>query len=513
MPSANINDTVTSLIDSGKKYVQAANAGTPTPENLALFKVGKPCSFPTSIDQNQRIKKYIESKMNIIDLIPCTFKLPLTKALETKNWKDQNVVVDSIKPEISYTEAIEKFVNICSAYNLPSNYGGLRLFLTDDTTSTDEFTNSYQDNWLGSAFNKFADARNQLGSITRSLGSDAEKLMRSILDTIGEGTQVVFNTVLGASEKFGEGSGREGEYQNLSARNIAGGLGRAAMRATEIIATGNKLSLPKVWSDSSYSPNFTAVVKLVSPYGHPDAIREFIIKPLMYLMILASARSRDKISYGQGPKLTVKAYGITHLPLATISGLSLRKGGGDTSYNIYRQPLSIDVSLTFQSLIPGFAVEESPSTNNRFRDFQINENMRLPTVESTFFSNLGTIIESIKPVAISDISRDYIKGNGLPGDDLAYNESVFAIEGKALADARKDKANLRIAALQSQNQPPIIPKTADSLVATVAETANRAAGESAKLQASAARELVKAQELYNKSVESSASKNFQKLVS
>ncbi|MDX1699354.1 MAG: hypothetical protein R3250_01990, partial [Melioribacteraceae bacterium] len=120
--------------------------------------------------------------------------------------------------------------------------------------------------------------------------------------------------------------------------------------------------------------------------------------------------------------LTVKGYGISYLPLATIASITLRKGGADTSFNIFRQPLSVDVSLTFQSLLPGFAVHSNrrgamDGLNRSAYSTAAEVNTSLRTAEgntTTFFPTLGSIIESIKPVAINNIAKRYVTDSGVP---------------------------------------------------------------------------------------------------
>lgn len=404
-----MKEAIQTAIETGGKTIKGGVGSRPT-SDLSLFRIGKPARFTEAVDPDNRIAEYIESKMNVIDLIPCDFSIPLTKVLDATDAEDKNVLVDAIKPNIDYDSAIIDFGNICKQYGLPYGHGGLRIFLTDDTTATDEFSNVYQENILGSFLNKFAGAANQINTFGRSVTSRYEDWIGNILN---RGEQFGQQAAAKASQLTGITLGENAQY-------IASLAGHTAKAAARVVLQGNKLSLPQVWSDSNYSPNFNAVVKLVSPYGHPDAVREFIIKPLMYLLILAGARTRDGISYGQNPKVTVKAYGITFLPLATISGISLRKGGADTSYNIYRQPLTVDVSITFQSLLKGFAIHKQAINDPMNTDVygkanQIDTNLNLPMgASSTFFSTLGSVVQSIKPVAINKVSRRYTKSSGLP---------------------------------------------------------------------------------------------------
>lgn len=422
-------EQVTRKVASGVSKIWDTTDDVVTPtsvENLTLLRVGKPTGFSSKVDPHARIKYYMESKMNIIDIIPCDYMIPFTKAVEAfdKN-SESSALLDSLTPTIGYGQAVTEYQQVCASYGLLKKnspaYGGLRLYLTDETTATDDFSNTYTDNWLNSTFSWLTDKSQKMRAVGRSVTSSYDKQVRQLGYELGSA----------AGEKIGQAgdflakvAGKDtGAAKQLSV--LGGAVGAA-------VAAGDRLTLPKLWSDTNYTPNMTAVVKLVSPYGHPDAIKEFIIKPLMFLLIMASPRTRDGISYGHTPKVTVKGYGTTHIPLAHISNISLRKGGADTSYNIYRQPLSIDVSLQFESLVRGFAAFDGTGRSKELNktDWEKTNDIRLNFTtgeagEAAFFPTLGTIVDSIRPIAINQIVTRYNVGDlpSTPGLKLAAGDS------------------------------------------------------------------------------------------
>jgi hypothetical protein len=373
-------------------------------ENLELFRVGKPSGFRESVDPDSRIRWHMESKMSVIDIIPCAYMIPLTKAKEVFSTDgSETSLVDTLTPHISYGQAVQEFQKICENYGLATNYGGLRLYLTDQTTATDDFSNTYSNNFLDTIYNQMVDKTKTFREIGRSVSSNFDQLARPYGRKIGGGLgEATGGLAATTASTFGSDYLKDIKFSEKLKY-----LGEAVGAA---VASGNRLSLPKLWSDSNYNPNVSAVVKLVSPYGHPDAITEFIIKPLMYLLIMASPRTSDGLSYGHTPKITMKGYGMVHLPLAHISNINLRKGGTDTSYNIYRQPLSIDVSLQFESLVSGFAVYADENRMSKSSETQLSDtnklSLNLGTAQAgkrAFFPTLGTIVDSIRPVAINKL--------------------------------------------------------------------------------------------------------------
>jgi hypothetical protein len=393
---------VNRIVDSGVKDVKDIH-GTlfrmQSVENLKLLRVGKPSGFPKHVDPDGRIRWHMESKMNVIDLIPCSYMIPLTKAYQAITEDgDSTSLVDPLTPHLSYGEAVKEFQSITKSYGLGEEYGGIRLYLTDETTSTDDFSNSYTENFLSSKFNSLVDKTKTMREIGRSVSSNWDISARK------------YGAKYGGKAAESVGEFIEMFSETATDANLSGKLKELGAAVGTAVLAGNRISLPKLWSDSNYNPNVSAVVKLVSPYGHPDAISEFIIKPLMFLLILASPRTSDGISYGQTPKVTVKGYGMVHLPLAHIANINLRKGGADTSYNIYRQPLSIDVSLQFESLVNGFAVYTDKNKMGETSENFFNETKKITldinnarARKQSFIPTLGTIVDSLRPIAINKI--------------------------------------------------------------------------------------------------------------
>lgn len=470
MPLSQIKDVderKTDAVTSGMKIVQDVAHDLfqlRSVQNLELFRIGKPAGFHKGADPHSRIRYYMESKMNVIDIIPCEFKIPLTKALEIteKNSENEKVIIDALMPAIDYGDAVEEYQKVCGAYGLDNNYGGIRLYITDETTSTDQFDVQYTNNMLESALNGLTDKGRQLRDIMRSVTGSYDREATKAGSSLGGTAGGILGGVIDSLTGSEDNTFRE----NLT--QLGSSVGQA-------IALGQKFSLPKIWSDSNYTPNLNAVVKLVSPYGHPDAIKEFIIKPLMYLLIIASSRTRDGISYRAAPKLSINAYGVANFPLASISGITVRRGGADTSFNIYRQPLSVDVSLTFQTLVNGFAAFDSPGKDpssvlwgesNKI----VSDINNAQAGRRALFPTLGTYLESLRPIAINKIvTKHNIKG--LP--------RTPGLEALAKQDSTTDYQKLPSSELKERTQ-----GNETTISATTQSNVNQRANETATGQTS-----------------------------
>ena len=381
--------TVQDLKNNGKTVIKflTGNAFTIAGASGELKEIGKPSKFNSLADPGNRISNYIKSKMNIVDLIPCDFTIDLMKALSNDNssGKSKGDFFDDLKPKITYLDSIKKYKELCNNYSIVP-YAGVRIFTTDETIATDEFRNQYADNIISS----FVNSLTQKFRSIRAFGKGATSKTNNMID------RGIKETKNSASEFIGEEAGNT--------------FGSLLQKSADVLISGQTISMPKVWDSSSYSPNTSIVIKLVSPYGCPEAIHEFIIKPLTYLLLLTLPRTKDGMSSGYPPIVSVRAYGMTDISVGAIQSLTLRRGGNDTSFNIYKQPLSIDVSMQIENLVDGCAAYEKRDKMDidEFESNAIPNSKRLiadtnvyQSVDTTLMQTPGKIIRSLLPFLIT----------------------------------------------------------------------------------------------------------------
>jgi hypothetical protein len=297
---------------------------------------------------------------------------------------------------VTYDKKITQYKQLCAHHGLDAK-SGLRLFTTDDTTASDSFNVQYKDSIFQGVADKLGDLTRSFQDITRSVSSEAMPATRKLS---ADGINKMRDKGIGIAP---------GQAPVITA------VSEVVKSVADIILTGKRLNFPKIWSNSSHSTNMSTVIKLVSPYGSPKAIYEFIIKPLTYLILLAAPHTEDGISYGDNIPITIKAYGMNYITLGAINSITLRRGGNDTSFNIYRQPLSIDVSIDFQALFDGFAVFTPggqnplhiPKDENIIHDYKLFN----PSAENLYggrpqspLTTMSTLLESLKPF-------DFVEGN------------------------------------------------------------------------------------------------------
>lgn len=374
--------------EAGLKYASSI-LSTSAAGGFNFYTIGKPCRFNYATDPGNRVNHYLQSKMGIIDIVPCEITLDLQKAVAEYNKKGTDI--RSILHHVGYKKKIKQFQEICNSYGL-GNYSGIRIYTTEDTTSNESIESEYNENF----FQKYLNQIQGLGKTVREIGRSVTSEADSVINTLVEkGVDAA------ASASKGLVSG-----------DTATAVSSITKKVGKIILGGKRVSLPKIWSDTTYSSTLSCNVKLVSPYGHPEAIKEFIIKPIMILRILASPKTSDGVSYSGDMPFTVKAFGLLHHKIAHIKSINFARGGSDGSFNLYRQPLSVNVIITFESLIGGNAVYDMKQNENPEKDifkksheFITSGNVAYQP-SSVMLPTLNSVVESLKPVGILKHTSD-----------------------------------------------------------------------------------------------------------
>jgi len=346
------------------------------PNSDDLLEIGRIPNMRSEIDPqqtedpNSNIAGYLKSKMSVIDLIPCLFSVPYSNILSATN-------MANTAPTLKYESAINNFRQICRGYGL-KEYSFLRLYLTDMTSSTDEMSNEYTKNIIDDTLNNATMQRMMSPFVSAN----------KIAESTGSKTPSASKTV----DEFSK------NYLNIDISQIA--IDKMDL-AQSILTHGSRISFPKIWSNSSYSPNLQCVIKLVSPYGHPKAVNEFIIKPLSYILILLSPTTKQGLTTEKPSYLTMKSYGLSNLSLCYPGQLQIRRGGDDSNYNKFKQPMVVEVALTFQAVTEGFACYLPSGVEDSY------------TGESLLYTPESGIFSSGNEIALKSFEKDFDQPSSL----------------------------------------------------------------------------------------------------
>lgn len=254
--------------------------------------------------------------MRPIDIFPVKFQVDISSLgqalIETNpSCSELPVIVDFVKGIVEYNLKLSA-IKLCD-----KPVSGLRVWVNNETVSTDNIQNSYKENKIVENFNNMLTNASQYNEYMRSVGA------------ITDPTQGTPQQPLAAA-----------------------------------LLDGRHLSLPKIWEKSDYVPTLNLTVKLISPYGNEISFIKNIAKPLLYLTALTAPSTYDGVTYGQPSNMYVRAYGVTFIPLAYAENFEVTRGGTNARVNWNKQPLELSVSMSFKPAMPGFAAFLPPNMFN-----------------------------------------------------------------------------------------------------------------------------------------------------
>ena len=371
-----------------------------TTVNGQLRKIGNALSLRNEIDNDLKITGLIRSNLSVVDIIPVDYALNFTYLADKDGARQFAISYD-------FTQPTENYRKRCERYDL-TPYDGIQLWLTDDTQASEEINHSFANNLIETGIedavqSKFGKFR-LYGDTLASAG-----LLKTQNDRPLGGEDSVAKKL---KEMGWEGTGNAVEWGG----NLLGTM-------ADIVIRGKQLSLPKIWKQSDYNPSVMFNVKLVSPYGSPKAIKEFIIAPLVYLLLMASPESGDGLSYGLYQPVKIKSYGISNINLGAITSIGIRRGGRETAYNAYKQPLQLDITLQVMPLTSGFAY-----MNENIADVATMKDADRPYSEnatgSPAITTVGNMIQSLRPAPNSVVGAVY--NNSTTGSVSANADNVFS---------------------------------------------------------------------------------------
>ena len=423
--SSGVNKITNAFQDARSLVTSQTNNNTKTLSTLSpgvdddykdLFEIGRPCKFNSTIDPNARFGNYLRSKMSVIDLVPVDYQIEYKKIKDLfTSEKSSEVKDDAIQSiyKIDYDKNIERYQDLCLYHGLVG-YTGLRLFTTDDTMANDTIQVQYKDSTFQGVADNFSDFGKTYQDWSRSiLGSQSDKFNTNV-------SKIAVDTTKELAKELANETPMGSQMQDLLSNLVA--------VAGDVLLQGNKMTFPKIWQSTTYNGNLSVNIRLISPYGHPKAVKEFIMKPLSYLILLAAPRTTNTVTYGGNMPITIKAYGLNYTVIGSIASMTFRRGGSETSYNLYRQPLTIDVSLEFQTLFDAFAVyddavhgEKMKIDRDVFEDDILTDlsttNMYTKSNKNSLMTSLGTILGSLRPVRVVGTSVDpQVYGGFVPPD-------------------------------------------------------------------------------------------------
>lgn len=202
----------------------------------------------------------------------------------------------------------------------------------------------------GSAFVCYRTSWDQTVSESITNHTTESELSRKMNETSRTARSTLFN--------FANGNLGDNPFMD-TIEGVLGAVGDVLMGAADTIGISGlamlggraMANIPEFW-DSSLTdlPSMQYTIQLRSPYGNPVSILTNILVPLATLLAGATPRSAGRNSY-VGPFLCkVWDQGRVQSDISMITSMRIERGKGNLGWNIRKQPLGIDVTLTITHL-------------------------------------------------------------------------------------------------------------------------------------------------------------------
>lgn len=151
--------------------------------------------------------------------------------------------------------------------------------------------------------------------------------------------------------------------------------------ATTVISGEGRITLPDMWSDSSFSRSVTLNFTFTSPYGHKLAILENTYIPFLLLFCMAMPRQIGSKTFTNPFFVRVTMKGRFFIPMGIIESLTIDRGEDKNNWTADGIPRTIKCSVTIKDLSPTMML--GMSSGSLFSLFQGNDGL------SSYISTLG----------------------------------------------------------------------------------------------------------------------------
>lgn len=220
------------------------------------------------------------------------------------------------------------------------NYPGLLIYYQPDSSLSQTFNNQTQESSLASKLNELSNYSKEMAFLAGGLGFPGKGV------TVGDGIST--STMFSLSDlSFSFGS-----------NNI---LKRIFNRAGEGVGTiigGNNLTLPEIYSNSNMTGSeYVLNIKLVNPYGSPEAAFLFQMRHLARLLAVSLPRQYGPNGYTAPFIIRAFSKGQFNIQLGIVESLSIRRAGnGGENQTIHGIPMELEITMVLKDMYQQIAI-------------------------------------------------------------------------------------------------------------------------------------------------------------
>jgi len=289
-----------------------------------FFTIGKVPGYNKLINKKIPYEDKLLPHLTFVDLIPRTLEFRKDAIKDPKTFVNNVLTyVDADHPMKYFNKVMENHLQYLDSYNPAAKYDGIRLVATVDSAINNSIVHNYEANLLDRALDG-------AGNMVKDV---ADKFTNGAASTVTKNAANL-NSIL----------------KMLSGEQYNGDRSWSDVSGFIDAFSGYRIHMPKMWTSSNVQDILQLSVKLTSPSGDPKSIKRYIIEPLIIIFIMSSPLSITGTDLGMPFIYEVDAHGMGHYKLAGITNINFDRGGTDVDFNIYQQPLTVNVRIALTPL-------------------------------------------------------------------------------------------------------------------------------------------------------------------
>lgn len=229
----------------------------------------------------------------------------------------------------------------------PQDYLSIPFYIESETQIQDSFNNSTTESTLASTFNSLSDTAREINFLLGNIGAATDS---NILKAITEDADISQNAD-NLNEAVGSLLGGNNFLKNITSHLVS-------------VATGGKLTFPKIWSGSDFSRSYDITIKLRSPDKDNLSLYFNIIVPVMHLIGFVAPHMVQSDPNAFGNPFLVRAIykGFFNVDMGIITSMNITKGD-QGNWNADGVPSTVDVTFTIQDLYETMSITKTNNVN------------------------------------------------------------------------------------------------------------------------------------------------------
>lgn len=366
--------------------------------------IGKIPAYNSKInDDTIRYEKRLLNNLTVTKFEPIAYRINLDLSTikdavgeVAKAWIDEKgeVKTNNIPGVNTQTKTIPKYglYTLGQTLSATSPVDGVKVSVSDALGTWRKMQQTFGNgasSYMQTVVDSFSIIATTDSTINENITNDyGENMINKIPSMIGGKVESLFQTSLKVSSLIKGNVAAVDSQKMLDLLEYKNDLGdNQLLQILSAQALGIQTALPKMWVRSDYNNTSSFTIKLISPSGHIEDVVNYILRPLRILTLACSPVTYDGVSFGYPPIWKVETEGLGTSNLSAITAMTISRGGQDTMFNRYNQPTNVDVRLTVEPLVQGFATPLEPKLNF-YTNTSEETNIRqlVPSPESIFQS-------------------------------------------------------------------------------------------------------------------------------